>query len=200
VQGQCSYGGAKFELGCGDRKVEPDSIGIDALALPGVDIVGDIYEILELVPSYAAKRIYSSHFLEHVEDLPRLMAEAARILEPGGEFIAVVPHFSNPFFYSDPTHRVFFGIYSFSYLVEDRLFDRKVPQYSNPLPFTLEHVHLRCKAKKRFPIRRLINPVVEKIANRNHWWIELYEESFSSILPCFEIRFELRLEPADSDG
>src|SRR6185312_2948084 len=38
------------------------------------------------------------------------------VLEPGGEFRAVVPHFSNLHFYSDPTHRTFFGLYTFSYL------------------------------------------------------------------------------------
>ena len=94
-----------------------------------------------------------SHFIEHVNDLSGLMIQAARVLRPGGEFRATAPHFSNPYFYSDPTHRRFFGLYTFCYLADGSPFRRQVPIYSTPLDLRLETVEkLRFKASHPFTV------------------------------------------------
>ncbi len=46
-----SLQGATLELGCGGRKRHPEAIGIDALDHECVDIVGDVYEVLERMPA-----------------------------------------------------------------------------------------------------------------------------------------------------
>ena len=63
------------------------------------------------------RAIHSEHFLEHIPDAEGLVREAARVLEPGGSSRAVVPHFSNPHFYSDPPTAPSSGLYTFSYWV-----------------------------------------------------------------------------------
>ena len=53
-----------------------------------------------------------------------------------------MPHFSNPYFYSDPTHRDAFGWYTFSHLANDEILRRQVPNYFGEHKFTLEDVRL----------------------------------------------------------
>lgn len=102
--------GAVFlELGCGPNRAFPGHLGVDAIAYPAVDVVMDVFEFLGSLPAGCVQEVHSSHFLEHVTDLPKLMKELARVCKPGGRVVSVVPHFSNPYFYSDPTHARFSG-------------------------------------------------------------------------------------------
>jgi hypothetical protein len=58
-----------------------------------------------------------------VPDLPRLIEELGRVMAPGAALTIIVPHFSNPFYYSDPTHRTPFGLYTMAYFC-DQIFSR----------------------------------------------------------------------------
>lgn len=187
---------AVFELGCGPRRQLPHAIGVDARDLPAVDVVGDVFEVLREVPDGSVREIHSSHFLEHVEPLERFLREAVRILRPGGRLCAVVPHFSNPYFHSDPTHRTHFGLYTLSYYARDEIFSRRVPHYSGALPLRLERVRLCFRSPKPFRVRRLLKRAIGALVNLGAYSQELYEESFCYWLPCYEIEFELEREAA----
>ena len=104
-----------IELGCGPNKTAADVIGIDLLPLPGVDIVHNTEEGLHFIPDNSVDEISSSHFLEHIVNFESLMKEIHRVLKPGGLNKVTVPHFSNPHYYSDFTHKRFFGLYTFDY-------------------------------------------------------------------------------------
>jgi SAM-dependent methyltransferase len=52
------------------------------------------------------------HFLEHVDDVEKTVAEVHRILKTGGEFWVIVPHARNPAAF-DISHRHFFTCVSF---------------------------------------------------------------------------------------
>src|SRR6476646_6503755 len=140
----------KIELGCGGSKRDPDAVGIDILDMPGVDLVGDALEVLRSLDEGSVDSVYSEHFLEHIPDARSMVAECARVLRPGGEFRAVVPHFSNPAFYSDPTHHTFFGLYTFSYWVAKSPFTRASPQYEAALPFEIVSVRHRFRSPRPF--------------------------------------------------
>src|SRR5207302_8518297 len=103
------------ELGCGPRKRYPRSIGVDAIAYDGVDIVGDAMEALRAFPSGAADFVTSSHFLEHVPDVGTFVDEMARVVREGGRLEVIVPHFAQPYFSSDPTLTHRFRLYPSSY-------------------------------------------------------------------------------------
>ncbi len=93
-----------LELGCGPRKRYAGSIGIDAFDYEGVDLVADAAEALGAFPDASADLVTSSHFLEHVPDVGRLLDEMARVVRVGGRIEVVVPHFAHPYYSSDPTH------------------------------------------------------------------------------------------------
>jgi SAM-dependent methyltransferase len=181
-----------LELGCGSRKRNAGALGIDALDYPAVDIVGDVFDVLRRFPSGSVDQVYSCHFIEHVEDLHGLMAELSRVLKPDGLVEFIAPHFSNPYFYSDPTHRRFFGLYTFCYFSAGALFRRTVPVYQKELSFRLESVDLLFKSARPFYVRYALKSLIGKIFNSCNYMKELYEENFCYLFPCYEIRYRLR--------
>ena len=182
---------ATLELGCGNRKRHPEAIGIDAIDYPAVDVVGDVFDVLARIPGGSVKAIYSYHALEHLTDLERLMSELRRVVVTGGRLNAVVPHFSNPYFYSDYTHRTAFGLYSFSYLASDSLFRRRVPRYVRDTGFRLQDVRLRFKAGRPFYVRHAFALLIGGVVNSTRMTQELYERAFCYLFPCYEIEFDL---------
>ena len=181
-----------IELGCGPNKRHAGAIGIDALDYPGVDIVGDVYEVLAQFPSASVDRVYSYHFIEHVESVSRLLEELARVVKVGGKIELVAPHFSNPHFYSDPTHRNFFGLYTFSYYAGGSPLRRKVPTYRQAPGFRLEQVDLGFKSFPPFYLRHAVKKLVGALFNSCGYMKELYEENFCYLFPCYEVRYRLR--------
>jgi len=184
-------GELKLELGCGSCKRNKDAIGIDVSDYECVDIVGDVYDVLRKIPSNSVSAVYSYHFFEHVEDLRALMKELARIIKEDGLLVIVTPHFSNPYYYSDYTHKNQFGLYSFSYLSSDSIFFRKVPDYNKLLEFELNKVRLIFKSPRPFYFRWGLKRLFQAIFNLNRYMMEFYEENLCYIFPCYEIRYEM---------
>lgn len=182
---------ASLELGCGNRKRDPATIGIDALDYECVDLVGDVFEVLAAMPDGTVDEVYSAHFFEHVNDVPRLLVELARVLKPGGRLAITVPHFSNPYFYSDITHRATFGLYSMSYFSIDRQLSRKVPSYQRELLYELQAVRLVFKSSPPFYLRHAFKKFLGIVVNINSYTKELYEEMFCHWFPCYEVQYEL---------
>lgn len=180
-----------IELGCGQKKKIPGAIGIDIIDYPDVDIVGDVYDVLKSLPKNSIDEIYAFHFFEHVSDVSLLLAEIARILKTKGRVQIVVPHFSNPFFYSDPTHRSFFGLYTFGYFAKCSNFWRTLPTYALNDSFQLESVRLIFKSYRPFYLRHGIKKVFETLVNISEYTKELYEENFCYIAPCYEVDYRI---------
>lgn len=180
-----------LELGCGNQKTDPSAVGIDMLDFPGVDLVGDVFEILAKFPASSVERISTSHFMEHVVDVPQLMSELSRVLKQGGIVKVVVPHFSNPFYYSDPTHRSPFGLYTMAYYCEQSLFSRGVPSYALGVPLVLSKVRLGFKSIRPRYVSHAIKRAVGAIINCSMFTMEFYEENLCWLFPCYEIHLEM---------
>ena len=174
-----------IELGPGYKKKYPEAIGIDQVKLPGVDIVADVQQGLAFIPDDSVDLIYSSHFLEHVNNLEFIFKEFYRILRPGGCVISVVPHFSNPYYYSDYTHKNFWGLYTPFYFSENNYYKRKVLSFYNDTKFKV--VGIKLKFYSPFPIRNLIKKVFHVLFNINSYTQELYEEFFTHWIPAYEL-------------
>jgi hypothetical protein len=136
--------------------------------------------------------VYAYHCLEHIRELPSLITLLARIMKPQAQLRVVVPHFSNPYFYSDPTHVTPFGLYTFSYLAKDSLMTRKVPNYHDAYLFDLCSVKLVFKSPRPYYFRWGIKRMFQALFNLNHYFMEFYEENLCYLMPCYEIVYELK--------
>ncbi len=179
-----------LELGCGPNKT-PGRIGIDRIDLPGVDIVADIDQGLGFLPDGSVDAIYSESFFEHVNNLEALVREVARVLKPDGYNWLFVPHFSNPYYYSDYTHKSFFGLYTLRYFCgDDDQLRRKVPNFYSDVRIRV--VSQRLIFFSNFAVTRFLKKVFQKIINSSTWLQEFYEENLCYLIPCYgmELRFE----------
>jgi len=181
----------ELELGCGGRKRNKQAIGIDILDYQDVDIVGDVYDALASFPAMSVDSVCSYHFVEHVPDLAKLLTELARIVKANGKVEFVAPHFSNPYFYSDPTHRSYFGLYTFCYFAYKTPFMRQVPTYGYQTEFGIVNVDLIFKSARPFLIRYGIKRLIGALFNSCDYMKELYEENFCYLFPCYEVRYVL---------
>jgi hypothetical protein len=186
----------RLDLGCGARP-RPGFYGVDRLPLNGIDILADLNEPLDLLPDDSVGEIYSRHTFEHVTRFLPLMAELHRITDSDGRIELIVPHFSNPYYFSDPTHVRFFGIYSFFYFCdEEDQPRRKVPSFYLPQRFRVERVH--CRLLKASVCDKLVRAVLEPLVNRNVEWLDWYERRLCRLLPASELRVVLRPKKAKS--
>lgn len=181
-----------IELGCGNNKKHSNTIGIDAIDYADVDIVGDVYKILALFPSQSVDTVYSYHFVEHIPDVETLLSELFRIIKADGYVEFVAPHFSNPYFYSDPTHCKFFGLYTFCYYANTSFFSRKVPTYNHKVYFDTIKVDLIFKSTKPFFFRYSFKRIIGYLFNSCTYFKEFYEENLCYLFPCYEVRYILR--------
>jgi SAM-dependent methyltransferase len=181
-----------IEIGCGDNKKVPGSIGIDRVALPGVDLVHDLEKGLSFIPDNSVDEVSSSHVLEHVSEFEFLMQEVHRILKKGGIHKVTVPHFSNPHYYSDFTHKRFFGLYTFEYFckISDQQLNRKVHDFY--VTFHFQVTHRQFNFKKNFSPRNVFNILIASpLFNASNYMKELYEDKFTYMFPCREMYYEM---------
>ena len=185
-------GPVEVELGCGARResfAESGRIGIDMVDLENVDIVADLEQGLAFLPDKSVDVIHARSLLEHINNFELLLTEILRVLKDAGRARILVPHFSNPYHYSDPTHVRFFGLYSFYYFVRpERQPARKVPVFYTAA--RLKVFSLKLVFKSPFKGRRRVKKLWQKLFNRSAAWQEFYEENLCWIVPCYGIRLE----------
>jgi hypothetical protein len=122
-----------------------------------------------------------------------LLAEIHRITQHDGYVEIIAPHFSNPYYYSDPTHVRFFGLYTMSYFVDiDRQADaHKVPALRTGTRFKMDSVHL---SFYRFNfIDRIFVPFLRYFVNRTARSQNVYELRLSWLFPAAEVRYKMRV-------
>jgi ubiquinone/menaquinone biosynthesis C-methylase UbiE len=181
----------RLDLGCGERKFPETAVGIDLSDHACVDVVGDVFDVLARLPDSSVDQVFSSHFFEHLADVRRLLEECERVIKPGGEISVIVPHHSNPFFYSDPTHRTFFGLYTFAYYAESGIFRREVPRYSLVPGLQLVQARLIFKSYRPRYVRHGLKRLVQAVVNVSSFTQELYEELFCFWVPCSDLEVRL---------
>jgi predicted SAM-dependent methyltransferase len=71
-----------IDIGCGGRKKE-GCIGIDMYAFEGVDHVVDVTRQPLPFPDKSVHYIFSSHFMEHINEINNMMSEIGRVAIEG---------------------------------------------------------------------------------------------------------------------
>jgi SAM-dependent methyltransferase len=106
------------DVGCGNKKVA-GAVGVDCLALPGVDVIHDLTSFPYPFATSSVDEIHLNHVLEHLPDVMATMEELWRIAKPGAKINIRVPHFTGILAWRDPTHRRSFTSESFTYFGEN---------------------------------------------------------------------------------
>ena len=182
-----------IELGCG-QKSKQGRITVDKVDLPNVDIVTDIENGLSFLPDNCVDEIHCRSVLEHIQNFEDLIREIIRVLKKSGEAHIFVPHFSNPYYYSDYTHKRFFGLYTFYYFVDtERQLKRKVPNFYTDIRINI--ISLRLVFRSPFWLSRQIKKAFGILINCHRFLKEFYEQHLCFIFPCHGI--EIVFMPTD---
>ena len=102
-----------LDVGCGQNKY-PDAVGIDVNPRTQADVIHDLGVVPYPFADNEFDEIICRHVIEHVPDVMAFVSELHRITKPGGRIKIVTPHYSNPDWPTDPTHRNHFNSYSFT--------------------------------------------------------------------------------------
>lgn len=171
-----------IELGCGQKK-KSGRITIDKVDLPNVDIVADIENGLPFLPDNSVDEIHCRSVLEHIDNFENLMREMVRVLKRDGKAFIFVPHFSNPYYYSDYTHKRHFGLYSFYYFVEPQFqLKRKVPCFYTNIRIKI--ISQKLVFRSPFWLSKLIKKILSPVINCHRSVMEFYEQHLCYLLPC----------------
>ena len=108
-----------LDVGCGWNKT-PGAIGIDANPRTHADVIHDLGKIPYPFADDEFDEIVCRHVAEHVPDVMALITELHRITRPGGRIKITTPHYTNPDWATDPTHRNHFNSYTFNCFVDER--------------------------------------------------------------------------------
>jgi SAM-dependent methyltransferase len=180
-----------LDLGCGPKARE-GYYAVDHLELEGVDLLADLNEPFDLFADNSVDRIYSRHTFEHVENFLPLMREMFRIVKPDGKIEIIVPHFSNVFGYSDPTHVRFFGLYTMYYFVAPENQPgkkRKVPAFYTDIRFRVKSIKIEFYRYSLF--EKIFGPLFARLVNISFSTQNFYERRLSAIWHAAQIRYIL---------
>ena len=117
---------------------------------------------------------YSSHVLEHLQDVEFSVNEMIRITKKDGKIVLLLPHYSSFTVYTDLSHkRSGFSYFTFGEDWVNHNINSKVKVLKRKLIFT------RCHFKF---LNYIFNPIINLFPT-------LYERFFSFILPCSSVLF-----------
>ena len=180
-----------LNLGCGNQNFK-NYYNCDIKEYKNVDIVCDLNKKLDMLPDNIVKNVYSNQTLEHILNLDGLIKELVRVSANNANFKFIVPHFANPYYYSDPTHVRTFGLFTFHYFItKEQQWIRKVPDYLSLNEIILVDVKIKFYRDSIF--EHLINPFFEKIINLNRYFQNFYEKRLCWIYPPSNLEFEIKI-------
>ena len=148
------------------------------------DVVLDVAGGLPFRTS-SLSRVWCYDVVEHIADVPTLMRELHRVLEPDGTVFVTTPHFSCANSYTDPTHKQHFGWRSFDYFT-----DNHALKYYSSARFRIVHRVLRFHGG-------LIDSLMRRIAAR---WPEFYEHRLAWTFPAWYLEFEMQAVKNGEEG
>lgn len=172
----------KMNLACG-ADIKKGYLNVDFVKQPGVDKIVNLEKFPWPFKDNEFDEIYTSHFLEHVNDFEKTLLEIRRVTKNGGKLIVRVPHFSCGVSYRDPTHKTLFSYFSFDNYIRGGKTYKKFNEF-------------KCIRiiKRKLNFTRLaftsLNYIFNPLININP---SIYERFFCWMLPCSEALFELEI-------
>src|SRR5215813_767516 len=176
-----------LDIGCGANKV-PGAIGMDINPKTAADVIHDLDDLPYPFSDDEFDEVIGRHVIEHVRDPMAVMSELHRITRRGGLITLVAPHWTNPDFATDLTHRNHLNSYSFRNMIEGR----------EVFPFYTEARFRQRKTRvtllnlwKLFGLELLIN--LDNSYPRMRFLRKFWEQYVNAIVRGKEIIFELEV-------
>jgi SAM-dependent methyltransferase len=172
-------------VGCG-HNARPGWVNLDLAPLPGVDVVHDLDAGPLPFPDGHFELVECVNVLEHVEDLPAVMSEIHRVLEPGGVLYVTAPHFTSVTWPTDPTHRRALAINTLEFFSEASFLDRA---YYYDFSFReVRRRRIRLQRSVLMPWNYLLEPLINC-----HPKVQTYYEAtgWSRLFPAHYVEAEL---------
>lgn len=108
-----------LDVGCGKNKTE-GAVGLDNNPRTAADVIHDLGEIPYPFPDDEFDLVVSNHVVEHVPDVIAFITELHRVTRHGGRIKLLTPHYTNPDWPNDPTHRNLINSYTFNTFLPGR--------------------------------------------------------------------------------
>ncbi len=183
-------GPLKLNLGC-NADLRPGWVNVDIADYGGNEII-DLNSYPWPFEENSVVEVSASHVLEHLDNFNSVVTELWRVCQPGALIEVAVPFFLSTKFYSEPDHRIPFGIRSFDNY--ELIGDRKLrfyeqwklkwrTNYESDAQFTIESKRFHFSNFKALSwLDHVINlePVV-------------FERFFATLLTPEEVHFRLRV-------
>jgi SAM-dependent methyltransferase len=188
-----------LDVGCGSNKY-PGAIGVDNNPRTAADVIHDLGAVPYPFEENEFEEIISRHVVEHVPDVMAFVTELYRITKPGGRIKLVTPHYTNPDWANDPTHRNHFNSYSFNVFMPDRrVFDFYSQVNLRPVKTYVSLLSLW----RALGIEFLVN--LDQKMPKMRFLRKFWEHYLSYVFRGKELHFEFEvvkpdLLPADSKG
>ncbi|MFN2453226.1 MAG: methyltransferase domain-containing protein [Pyrinomonadaceae bacterium] len=114
-----THGKKILDVGCGRNK-HPGAVGMDINPATDADVIHDLGIVPYPFPDDEFDEVVSNHVIEHVPDPMMFVAELYRITKSGGRIKLLTPHYTNPDWPNDLTHRNHLNSYSFQNFIPER--------------------------------------------------------------------------------
>jgi SAM-dependent methyltransferase len=180
-----------LDVGCGQNKT-PGAIGIDSNPKTHADVIHDLGVVPYPFADNEFDEIVSYHVIEHVPDVMAFVTELYRITRPGGKMKFVTPHYTNPDWASDPTHRNHLNSYSFQYFTESR---QLFPFYTDVRLKPLRTYVSLANLWRALGIEFIVN--LDQRSASFRFTRKLWEFYLSTILRGKELQFEFLVEKSN---
>ena len=176
-----------LDVGCGANKTE-GAIGLDNNPRTAADVIHDLGEIPYPFPDDEFDLVVSNHVVEHVPDVMAFIGELHRVTRAGGTIRLLTPHYTNPDWANDPTHRNHINSYTFNtFLAGRQVFDFYTDVQLMPLKCYVSLAGLW----KALGIELLVN--LDQKWPSMRWTRKFWEQYLSYIFRGKELTFEFEV-------
>jgi ubiquinone/menaquinone biosynthesis C-methylase UbiE len=107
-----------LDIGCGLHKVA-GAIGMDVNPRTAADVLHNLNELPYPFVDDSFDEVTGRHVIEHVENALGLIVELHRLTRAGGTIKLLAPHYTNPDWATDLTHRTHLNSFSFRCFTDD---------------------------------------------------------------------------------
>jgi SAM-dependent methyltransferase len=164
-----------LNLGCGAKR-DSTAVNLDVTPDTEPDVVHNLNQYPWPFADNRFDKVTALDVIEHLDDIAAAMSEIHRICRPGAIVHLTVPHFSSDGAYTDPTHRHYFGAFTFDYFSAE-----------HPLNF-YSRARFRNRSTKIIFRPALLNKFIWRLANR---YPRAYEQRWTWIFPAWFLAVQL---------